>query len=133
MPSSAPGQKHTAGTRSNSSTGAGVPRATSQLDQQIMRRMVLNASCVISGALLGVCRGNQVCILDQRQSMTSGIVQPIFNDIRPVVTLKMMRMIGVCHIVLEMKGISELGRSCRSCRTGIIGSVVVAASIPVRP
>src|SRR3954453_20280524 len=41
-------------TRSNPSTDAGVPGASSQLDQQLMRRMMLNTSCVINGALLGV-------------------------------------------------------------------------------
>ncbi|OPY97266.1 hypothetical protein A5906_38185 [Bradyrhizobium sacchari] len=71
-------------------------------------------------------------MLDQRKSIIPGIVQPILIGLWSLVVLKMIRMLGLCHVIPKMKGISELGRSCRLCRFGIGGTLVVATGIRAR-
>ncbi len=75
-----------------------------------MHQMVINTPCVIDHALLGVGRANQARILDQRKSIMLGIVQPTHIGMRSLVVLDMIRMLGRCHVILKMKGVSELGR-----------------------
>ena len=47
--------------------------------------------------------------------------------------LKNIRSFGSCHLILEMKRMSELRRGCHFCPTGVIGrSLVPAASVQAR-
>lgn len=103
-----------------------------QLHKKIMRRMVLNASCVIDGAWLRVPRANQVCIWDRRRFSMSASVRTMFGRACAVAILEMSWIFGRRHILLEMKGISGRGCGCLLCRTRVMLRLVVANRLLAR-